>query len=313
MRAIIALLIAFIIWGAGAPIFKYALGDIPPYTLAFIRFFLASFIFLPLAWHKKNVITPHLWWHITLGAFWGIAISVGLFYMGLRLAPSINSTVVGAIGPILLYFLSLRILHEKAHPQIIRGMLISLAGVCLIIFAPLIISPDSQLVVSQHSGLSVFIGNLFFLGATFGGIMMVVYNKKLSGKVHPYTFTSLQFFIGSLFFIPFMIPELHNWSFAELNERSWVGIIYGVFFSSALAYFAHNYALTKMSAQETGIFSYIMPIASVAVAIPLLGEFPDIFFIVGAVLICIGIVFAERHPHMKKIREKIKHHHHHHS
>ncbi|PIX68551.1 hypothetical protein COZ40_02690, partial [Candidatus Roizmanbacteria bacterium CG_4_10_14_3_um_filter_39_13] len=48
MNPIVALIIANIIWGAACPIFKFALVNIPPFTIAFIRFFFAGIIFLPL-------------------------------------------------------------------------------------------------------------------------------------------------------------------------------------------------------------------------------------------------------------------------
>lgn len=299
MSGIIAILTATIVWGAGSPIFKYALSDIPPFTLAFIRFFTASFIFLPLALSHYKKMSAKLWWHLVMGAFWGIGINVSFFFLGLRLAPSINATIVSSLGPILLYVLSLRLLKEKPHPQIIHGMLISLFGVLIIIFAPIIKSTQLH-TLTEQAGFSSFLGNLCFIAAMIGGIMITIDNKQLVGKVHPYTVTGFQFLIGSLAFVPFMLPELQSWSFQELTDKSWIGIIYGVFFSSALAYFAQNYALTKLTAQQAGIFTYIMPIAAVLVAIPLLGEFPDIFFIVGSVAVFIGILVGERHVKRKR-------------
>ena len=51
MNPVIALIIANIIWGAAAPIFKLALTNIPPFTLGFIRFFFAGSILLPIMLH----------------------------------------------------------------------------------------------------------------------------------------------------------------------------------------------------------------------------------------------------------------------
>ncbi|QQS43429.1 EamA family transporter [Candidatus Roizmanbacteria bacterium] len=293
MSGIIAILTATIIWGAGSPIFKYALSDIPPFTLAFIRFFTASFIFLPLAVSHYKKMTPKLWWHLIMGAFWGISVNVSFFFLGLQLSPSINATIISSIGPILLYVLSLRLLKEKPHPQIIRGMVISLLGVLIIILAPLIKSTQLHMLTEQ-AGFSAFLGNLCFIAAMIGGIMITIDNKQLAGKVHPYTVTGFQFLIGSLAFVPFMFYELQSWSFQELTDKSWIGILYGVFLSSALAYFAQNYALTKLSAQKVGMFTYIMPVAAVLVAVPLLGEYPDIFFMLGAAAVFVGILVGER-------------------
>jgi len=299
MSGIIAILTATLVWGAGSPIFKYALSDIPPFTLAFIRFFTASFIFLPLALSHYKKMNAKLWWHLLMGAFWGIAINVSFFFLGLQLAPSINATIIVSIGPILLYVLSLRLLQEKPHPQIIHGMIISLVGVLIIILAPIIKSTQLH-TLTEQAGLNTFLGNLCFIGAMIGGIMITIDNKQLVGKVHPYTVTGFQFLIGSLAFIPFMFYELQSWSFQELTDKSWIGILYGVFFSSALAYFAQNYALTKLTAQQVGMFTYIMPVAAVLVAIPLLGEYPDIFFMAGSGAVFIGILVGERHVQRKR-------------
>ena len=53
--AVIALIIANIIWGAAPPIFKWALQDIGPFTLAFLRFFLATILILPFAYKRLSI------------------------------------------------------------------------------------------------------------------------------------------------------------------------------------------------------------------------------------------------------------------
>lgn len=303
MLGIFAALIANIIWGAGSPIFKYALTDIPPFTLAFIRFFTAAFIFLPFALRHMPRWDGKVLMYLLLGACSGVTLNVALFFIGLELAPSINASIIGSLGPIMLYVLSLRVLHEKPHAQIIRGMLIALVGTLIIIFAPLIKSFEFH-TLSEQAAMSAFTGNLFFLGAVVVGILYNVFNKKIVKKVHPYTMTGIHFFIGSLAFIPLMLGELQTWSFTELTGKAWIGIIYGVFFSSAIAYGALNFALSKMTAQSVGVFGYIAPVAAVLVAGPLLGEYPDIFFIVGSIFVIVGIYLAERHPQVKRVRRK---------
>lgn len=303
MLGIIAALVANIIWGAGSPIFKYALTDIPPFTLAFIRFFTAACIFIPFALRHPPQWNSRILSFLLLGALTGVSLNVSLFFIGLEMAPSINASIIGSLGPIMLYVMSLRFLHEKPHPQIIHGMLIALMGTLIIIFAPLIKSFELH-TLSEQAGMSAFVGNLYFLGAVTVGILYNVFNKKIVKKVHPYTMTGFHFFVGSLAFIPMMLGELQTWSFAQMTDKSWIGIIYGVFFSSALAYAALNYALSKMSAQNVGVFGYLTPVTAVLVAAPLLGEYPDIFFIVGSVFVIIGIYLAERHQRVRRVRRK---------
>lgn len=304
MLAIFAVVIANIIWGAASPIFKYALHDIPPFTLAFIRFFFAGLIFIPFMTKSFFRIKGKDMLHIVLGGIWGVSINVAFFFMGLNRAPSINAPIIGALAPIVLYVLSLFILKEKAHPQIMKGMSISFLGAVIIVFAPLLTSSVTH--ASEFTITSQILGNVFFILAMLGGVLLVIHNKKISPKIDVMTITGIQFFVGALSFLPFMISELQSWSFSQLTQSSWVGIIYGIFFSSALAYFTHNFAIKKLSAQQVGIYNYIMPIIAVIVAIPLLGEYPDFFFIMGSLFVLCGIIVSERHPHMHKMHKKLR-------
>lgn len=303
MGGVIAILISNIIWGAAPPIFKFALTDIPPFTLAFIRFFVAGLFFIPFMLHTKSHLKGIYLMHIILGGIWGISVNVAFFFMGLKLAPSINVHIIGSLGPLVLYMLSLVILKEKAHPQIIKGMLICLIGTLVIVFAPMIkagIAQDTTYPISSQ-----IMGNAFFILSMLGGVLMIIHTKKVTGKVDPFTITGIQFFVGALCFFPFMVSELQTWSFSSLTTGSWIGILYGIFFSSAVAYFAHTYAISKLSAQQIGVYSYIMPVIAVIVAIPLLKEYPDFFFILGSVFVFLGMLSSERHPHMQKIHKKL--------
>ena len=76
-----------------------------------------------------------------------------------------------------------------------------------------------------------------------------------------------------------MYLELQQWSFALLDSRGWVGIIFGVVFSSAIAYTLYNYGISKLEAQEVGIFTYIDPVIAVLLAIPLLQRIPHPLFL----------------------------------
>lgn len=303
MSGIIAVLITVLIWGAAPPIFKYSLHDIPPFTLAFIRFFGAGLIFLPFMLKHGKVLNGFEIKNILLGGLWGISINISFFFLGLQMAPSINVHLIGSLGPILLYFLSLSMLNEKPHPQIIKGMLISLIGTIAIIIGPFI--ENLQAGSLSTNATQTLLGNVFFIMSTLGAVLIVVHTKKVSKSVNPYLITGMQFLFGAMTFAPFMMYELQSWSFQSLTFSSWVGIIYGTIFSSAIAYFAHNYALTKISAQELGLYSYLMPVIGVFVAIPLLGEYPDIYFMIGALLIFLGIFISERHQKKhRSLKEK---------
>lgn len=302
MNPILALIIANIIWGGASPIFKFALKNIPPFTLAFIRFFTASFLFMPFLkkyWPKK--LLKKQWLEIFLVGFFGIFINVSFFFLGVRKTESINVPIIASAGPVFLYFFSIIFLRERPRFKVLFGMIVSFLGVLIIVFSPFF-SNKKTIEFGQ------FEGNLLIVLATFGSVMATVFGKKILSKVNPYVLTFFSFLFSSILFLLFVPLELKNWSFSQLNVNGWVGIVYGIFFSSALAYFCYYYGISKIPAQEVGVFAYIDPVVAVVLAIPLLGEVPDVYFLVGSVLVFLGIFLAERRIHwhpFKRIKNQI--------
>lgn len=293
---IVALIISNIIWGAASPIFKYSLHNIPPFTLAFIRFFFASFILLPYYLRHRQKMHRKDYIYLILSAFFGITINISFFFLGLQKAPSINAPIIASSAPVFLFILSIFFLKEKPKTRVFAGMFISLIGVLIIILSPVFIDGMSLIVGAVQ-------GNLLFVVATFGSVLKPLFVRKGLRTINAYQVTFGEFLFGALTFLPFMLFELKDWSFYELNSQGWVGIIFGVFFSSALAYFLFNWGVAKMQAQEVGIFYYIDPVVALLIAIPLLGEFPTIYYLVGSIFVFAGIFVAERRLHYHPIHK----------
>ncbi|OGK17747.1 hypothetical protein A3F32_01195 [Candidatus Roizmanbacteria bacterium RIFCSPHIGHO2_12_FULL_42_10] len=299
MNPILALVIANVIWGAASPIFKYSLENIPPFTLAFIRFFFAALLLFPFI-KRTNLNTNRTdWAQIALGAFFGISINITFFFWGLQRSESINAPIIASSGPVFLFFLSIIFLKEKFKPNVFLGMMIALLGVILIILSPILFD-------GKKFAMGELTGNLFFVLATLGAILHPLLQKNVIGKIGSLRVTYYSFFIGAFTFLPFMFLELQSWSFSSLNLQGWTGIIFGVLLSSGLAYYLYNYGIAKINTQEVGLFTYIDPIIAVLIAIPLLQEYPTIHFFIGSLLIFGGIFIAEKRIHWHPLNQLIK-------
>ncbi len=286
MNPILALIVVNTIWGAASPIFKFALQNIPPFTLAFIRFFFAGLIFLPAAILKWQNLSARRWLEICLVGFFGIFINIAFFFLGLKKTESINVPIIASSGPVFLYLFSLIFLKEKPKFKIFLGMLTSLVGVMVIIFLPIFLN-NEKIVLGEIEG------NLFIVLATLGTVVSTIIGKDLLKKINPYLVAAVSFLFSSFLFLFFVPGELAVWSFSSLNIAGWVGIVYGVFFSSALAYFLYYFGISKLEGQEIGLFVYIDPVVAVLIAAPLLGEYPTFYFFLGSLLIFGGIFLAE--------------------
>lgn len=298
MNPLLALFIANIIWGGASPVFKFALENIPPFTLAFIRFFFASFLFLPFVFAYRKQLNMKNFLEILITSFFGITLNISAFFLGLQRTDSINAPIIASAGPVFIFVLSVLFLKERASKRIFGGMVFALVGVLIIILSPIFLEGKAY-------ALGEIIGNLLFVLAMLGAVFNTILNKDVLKRVHPILLTYIGFIFGALTFLPFMLMELQTWSFRSLNSQGWLGILYGVFLSSALAYFLFNYGMSKINAQEVGLFTYIDPIAAVIIAIPLLGEYPNIYFIAGSILVFSGLYLAEGklpwHYHLKSM------------
>ncbi len=303
MNPVIALIITNIIWGAAAPLFKFALTNIPPFTLAFIRFFFASLLFFPFVLAKNYSVTKNQLVKILLGAFFSITINITFFFLAMQRTACFNAPVIASSQPIFLFILATLFMKEKPHKRVLKGIIVSFIGVLIIIISPFFVN-NATTIIQKASAME---GNLFLVIATIGVLAHTLIYKQVLKYVDWRIVTCISFLAGSVFFIPFMSLEMRSWSFFQLNGAGWTGIIFGVFFSSALAYGLFMYGISKLDAQEVGIFTYIDPVIAVIIAIPLLREYPTPPFFVGTIFVFAGIFLAERrlqwHP-LHLIRRK---------
>lgn len=292
MNPVLALIIANIIWGAGAPIFKLVLTNIPPFTLTFLRFFGAAVVFLPFLLYAKKWqrIAAKDYFTLFVGAFLGISFHIPTYFFGLQKTFSINAPVIGSAAPVFLYFLSIILLKEKFKPKVFIGMMISLLGVLAITLSPILIE-------RKAIALGEIEGNLFLIISTLALVGYVLVFKKLERTVNFYMATFWFFLFGSLPLLPFVLNELTTWSPTQINPVGIFGILFGILFSSSLSYFLFHYGLSKITAEETGIFTYVDPIAAILIAAPLLGEYPTWSFFLGSLFVFGGIFIAEGRLH----------------
>lgn len=296
MHPILALILANTIWGAGPPIFKLALTNIPPFTLAFTRFFIAGCIFLPLALrHKIRELSWNDWASIVVASFFGISLNIGFYFLGLQRADSINASVIASGAPIFGFFLSILFLHERARFRTSFGMLISFAGILLLVCAPLLSNGGGA------ASFSAWQGNIYYIVAMIGSVLFPLILKHVLNKVNIFVILCVGFFFAALTFFPFMLRELASWHYTQINAAGVFGVLYGTIFCSVIAYGLYYYGLARITAQEVGVFTYIDPVVTVFVAVPLLHEYPGRTYFAALFLVIFGIYISEGRVHYHPI------------
>lgn len=285
--AILTIIINTLIWSAAAPIYKWSLHDTPPFTFAFFRFLLATLIMLPFV-YKDMKIKFDDFYKLFILAFVGITFNVSLLLIGLTLTQSINVPIIASIMPIMLIISSFIFLHEIPKPKEILGTVVSLVGVLIIILRP-----------ADHIPLfGSILGNIYLIVSL---ISLVSYTILLKWFKLPYRSSTIIFWIfliSSITFLPFFVFELgkNNLVFT-MNFRGSFGILYGAIFSSTIGYLLYNYAVKYLKADEVGIFTYLEPVATAIVALPLLHEQITFAYLLGSIFVFLGLFIAEAKLH----------------
>src|SRR5574339_844282 len=139
--AIVALTATAVIWGATLPLMKENLETIPPFSLAFGRFFIASVLAI-LFINFKNIKLKDFF-HIAAFAFFGISLHIGLFLNGLANSTSIDATFILALSPVITSLLATIFLKEKISFWHKIGILVAFLGSFLYISFPHIFQRES--------------------------------------------------------------------------------------------------------------------------------------------------------------------------
>ena len=189
-----------------------------------------------------------------------------------------TASVLVNIGPILIALLSGWLLKDVIAPRAFAGLLVSFAGVVVVGFA-----------ISGHGRESVF-GVLLCLVAAVSYAGGVVAQKPALRRASALQVTTFGCAVGTICCLPFAGTLLTQIGRAPLSAS--LDIIYLGIFPTALAFTTWAYALSRTTATNMGVTTYIVPALTVLLAWAFLGQVPPPLSLAGGVLCLIGVVVA---------------------
>lgn len=292
-----ALIVAHLIWGANFVVAKITIGEFPIMTLAFLRFFLASLLIIPFlfAFEKKQlkIKLDHLPKLFT-SALLLITFNIALFYEGLKRTSAIDTSVLSMSIPIISVLGGWWILREKIYWANLLGILMGFLGTIILLGLPL-------LFVGQFNSEGL-LGNILILLSCVSFVGGAILGRQILRNYHPLIFTFLSFLTGAVtFFIPAVLEYKNNPNWVNhVTFFGILGLLFIVLLSSVCAFFLLSYGLEKIGVIKSNLFHYMEPAVAATLAVPLLGERISYSFIVGTVLIILGVYWGtlgKQHHH----------------
>ena len=283
----ILLILATILWGGNFVIGRAVAGDIPPITLAFLRWIVAFFVFFPIAFSRTKKEWPLLKKHlgaVLILSLTGVAAFNTLVYIGLHYTSSINASLMNSTTPIMIYILSFLLLKERLSKYQITGTLLSLIGVLFIISGgPL----ESFLTFSFNKG------DLIVIVAVFCWSIYSLLIKKYAGKLPGYSTFLVTIAIGAIMLLPFTIYEKMTsdqvivWSTSTIGAILYVGII-----ASIVAFLSWNSGVVALGANRAGIYLNFIPVFATLFAVLFLDEQLLIVQVLGGITVVAGVIIS---------------------
>lgn len=280
-----ALALVMLLWAGNSIVGRAVRDDVPPFTLAFLRWVGALLAVLPFAWRHvmadRQLLARHWQIVLTLGLV-GVAAFNGLLYSGLRYTTATNALLLQAAIPALVLLFDRAIFGLRATPWQILGVTISTLGVLVIITRGL---PEALL------GLAFGTGEVMILTAV---VAWSLYTSLLKRRpaVHPLSFLIVTFAIAALAMAPLAAHEWQEGQRIVWGPLALGSIAYVALLPSAVAYGLYNAAVADLGAGRAGQAITLMPLLGALLAAALLDEALLGFHLLGMILILAGIVVS---------------------
>jgi drug/metabolite transporter (DMT)-like permease len=273
------------IFGLSFLVTKGALDVFSPFELLFLRFTVATLVLTLLA--RLKVITlsykgkPRL--PLVLLCLFQPIIYFFCETFGLReTASSTAGLILGAL-PACVALLSLVMLKERLSFWQALGLVVSVAGVALIVLAGR----------SADGGSDSARGILLILGALVSATFFNVYSRKASAIYSPVETTFAMMASGAVFFG--ILAEVERMSrggpglIARATPAAWGAVAYLGLLSSVVAFFLVNYTLSRLKASQSAVFATVTTLVALVAGIIVRGEYAGPLKLCGAAMIIVGV------------------------
>ncbi|MFV0624042.1 DMT family transporter [Sphingomonas sp. ac-8] len=283
--AYLMLAVVMLLWAGNSIVARAVRGEIPPLTLAFLRWSLGSLVFLPFSLphvlrERRAILAA--WKPILLLGLLGVAAFNAFLYSGLRHTSASNGLLLQAAIPALV--LAFNRLLFRVRPE--RGDLI---GVALAVLGVAVIMFRGDL--AAIAGLAFGRGDLLVLCAVVAWALYTTL-LRLRPAIHPASFLAVTFLIGAATMGVLAITEWQEVVAIRWTPATLAAVGYVAIFPSVIAYALFNAAVQTLGAGKAGQAITLMPLFGAFLAAATLGEALLPFHWVGMACILGGILVS---------------------
>jgi drug/metabolite transporter (DMT)-like permease len=284
----LALAALIMIWGSTFAVIAVGLEDIPPMTGIALRFALASFLLLALAWKRgvplgKSRREWKLWWVNGLFTF---CFAYWITYWAEQYLPSGLAAILYATFPLFVALLAhWMIPGEPLTRRALAGAFLGILGVVWIFADDL----------SDLGGPMVVPAALVMILSPLSASVASVWVKKWGSGIHPLSQTAVPMAICAgimgLLALVFEADREMVWSVRSVSTLLYLAVI-----GSAVTFTLYFWLLSYLRATRISLITFGVPIVAVLVGVLARNEPVTVGMIGGTGLVLTGVALTLRVP-----------------
>lgn len=282
--------LAILLW-ATLGLFTVLTGEIPPFQLVSISFFVASFIgliMLRVQKHSYSVLFQLPWYSYFIGVA-GLFGYHFFYFFALKNAPAVEANLLNYLWPLLIVLFSALLPKERLRWFHIAGSILGLLGAVLLIIKDGTVQLESQ----------YFWGYIFALFAALTWSSYSVTSKRLA---HIPTYSVTAFCILTALF-----SAVCHFSFEVTVIPSFGQLLAAVILGLGPvggAFYVWDYGMKNGDIKILGSLSYFIPLLSTLLMIVFLDATMTINIALACLFIVLGSLLSAK-EHIMKLLQKV--------
>lgn len=285
MRKLLPGLFFAALWASASVATKFGVQSVHPLILANVRFFIAGFGMLLVAYMVRRgpaLAPPNPTWptrtefkRLTVFALLNTTIYLGAFVLALKQVSAGIGSLSTATNPLFITLLSALWLRRMPRKTEVGGLLLGLTGVCLATY-PLL--ADAHATVQ---GLVILLVGMVSVSAA------TVYYARFEWQLPTLVINGWQVLIGGVLLLPFTLL-FADFGAAHYDHRFWASVFWLIVPVSVGA-LQLWFFLVKQDPVRASLWLFLCPIFGFVYSFALLGEPITAWTLAGTVLVIGGL------------------------
>jgi len=298
IRRIDALLLFMtLVWGTNYSIVKHAFNEIDPQAFNAVRLVVSSTVFLAAMAAVRRLgpasegrfasvlYTPSAMDRGDAVGLLGLAIVGTSLYQywfvgGLAKTSVANAALIAASAPVLIALMSAAIGEERVAKAHWFGALLSLVGIYIVVGR------------GVHVGGKTWVGDLMMFGAVCCWAIYTLGARPLMTRHSPLAVTGLSMAIGTVLYLPAVLPHILAVAWDRIAVTTWVVMVYSAVFALCISYTIWYAAVREIGSARTSVYSNLVPVVAMVTATVFLHEPLGVRQMLGAAAVLVGVALT---------------------